>query len=107
MRSPYENRQVMREQLASLAAVSHRENVTIRVVPFTAPTVTSSVQPFTYAGGPLPQLDTVQVNNAFDVSFLDAIAQLETYRALVKAMRDVALDSSASRSLIHTIAKEM
>nr|WP_245876623.1 Scr1 family TA system antitoxin-like transcriptional regulator [Streptomyces uncialis] len=106
-RSRHKRLKVMREQLASLAAVSHRENVTIRVTPFTAPTVTSSVQPFTLAGGPVPQLDTVQVNNAFDVAFLDAIAQLETYRALVKAMRDVALDSSDSRSLIHAIAKEM
>ncbi|WP_406400870.1 helix-turn-helix domain-containing protein [Streptomyces uncialis] len=107
LRIRYGDRRVTREQLASLAAVSHRENVTIRVTPFTAPTVTSSVQPFTLAGGPVPQLDTVQVNNAFDVAFLDAIAQLETYRALVKAMRDVALDSSDSRSMIHAIAKEM
>ncbi|MFD7546942.1 helix-turn-helix domain-containing protein [Streptomyces sp. NPDC059578] len=106
LRIRYGDGEVMRNQLTSLLEFSHRENAALRVVPFTAPGVTSSIQPFTYGGGPVPQLDTVQVDTAFAGVYLDATAQLSKYRALLSMVRQVALSVDESRTLISNVAKE-
>lgn len=107
LRVRYGTREVMRAQLGHLLKAADLPTVTIRVVPFATGELTSSIQSFLYAGGPVPQLDTVQVDNAFDGVLLDAHAQLEKYRALLVSLERVALSPDDSSDLIRTIAKEM
>lgn len=63
---------------------------------------TGSAQSVLYAGGPLPQLDSV-----YGPAFLDAEAQLSSFRAVYEATERVALDAEKSRDTINRIAQEM
>ncbi|GAA2707573.1 MULTISPECIES: helix-turn-helix transcriptional regulator [Streptomyces] len=96
----------MREQLDFLSDMSAFPTVTIRVIPFDS-RITSSVHSLLYAGGPIPQLDTVQIDSAFDAGFLDAEAQLLRYRALLDSVAEIALDADESSKFIRQIAKEL
>lgn len=107
LRIRYTGAQVMRRQLQALLDSADRDRVMVRVVPLTASDVTASIQPFTFAGGPVPRLDTVLVNSSFAGQYLDADAQLKKYRALLDRMRHMALDINASRHLIHSATKEI
>jgi transcriptional regulator with XRE-family HTH domain len=106
LRIRYGSREVMRSQLAFLEDVADWSTVTIRVIPFNVEEISSSLQSLTYAGGPVPQLDTVQVDNAFDGMFLDAEAQLGTYRALLDYAEGISLGVDESRKLIRYITQE-
>ncbi|MGW1200079.1 helix-turn-helix domain-containing protein [Streptomyces sp. NPDC002536] len=97
---------VMRAQLGFLLEMSRRPMVTIRVVPFEAQ-VTGSMHSVYYVGGPLPQLDTVQVDSVFDSGFLDAEAQLVKYRALFDSVAAVSFDPEESSKFIQSIMQEM
>ncbi|MFC0601228.1 helix-turn-helix domain-containing protein [Streptomyces palmae] len=106
LRMRYGSRSVMREQLDFLGAAAEWPTVRVRIVPFDAE-VTSSIQSLTFAGGPVPQLDTVQVDNAFDGAFLAAEAQLAKYRALLDRVDRIALDVSESKKVIRSVAEEL
>jgi transcriptional regulator with XRE-family HTH domain len=90
-------------QLKHLLAMSERDHVTIRAIPFSAGAVPGSGQSFYYARGPLPALDTVQLDQSHGVVFLDAEAQLAKYRMLLDRIDTMALPPGRSRDLIHTI----
>ena len=60
-----------------------------------------------YAFGPVPQLDTVELDTAHGCEFLDAEAQLEKYRSVLDRMEGSALKPDVSRDLIHRIAQEI
>ncbi|MFW6695859.1 helix-turn-helix domain-containing protein [Streptomyces sp. MAR4 CNX-425] len=107
LRVRYGSREVMRSQLAFLEDVADLSTVTIRVIPLGVEEVSSSLQSLTYAGGPVPQLDTVQVDNAFDGAFLDAVAQLGTYRALLDHVEHLSLGADESMKFIRSITREM
>jgi transcriptional regulator with XRE-family HTH domain len=107
LRMRYGNRKVMHSQLEFLCEVSEWSTVTVRVIPFSVEEITSSIQSVLYAGGPVPQLDTVQVSNAFDGVLLGAEAQLGKYRALLEMIEGISLGADESRNAIRTIAKEL
>lgn len=106
LRMQYCDKDVMRSQLELLQEVSRWPGVSIRVIPFDA-RITGSVHSVLYAGGPIPKLDTVQLDSAFGGGFLDAAAQLAKYRALFDAVEEVALGAAESDKFIYRIAQEL
>ncbi|MFC8495347.1 helix-turn-helix domain-containing protein [Streptomyces sp. NPDC057235] len=106
LRMRYCDAESMREQLSYLREVTEWEFATVRVVPFDRQ-ITSSVHSMLYAGAEIPELDTVQIDTAFDGAFLDAEAQLVSYRHLLDSIEQVSLDVDESRKFIDRITKEM
>lgn len=100
-------RVVAREQLGHLLEVSERPAVVLKVIPFTSEEFVEATQPVFYAGGVVPQLDTVQVDSAVGGVFLGMGAQTKRYATLLDLAERAALEAGSSRELIHDIAKEM
>ncbi|MEU3656866.1 helix-turn-helix transcriptional regulator [Streptomyces sp. NPDC032161] len=98
---------VTRKQLQHLLDMSEREHITLQVIPFSAGTFAGSGQSIYYFLGPVPQLDTVNLDQSHGPVFLDAEAQLEKYRVLLGRMETTALDRDKSRSFIHNIARDL
>ncbi|WP_046507668.1 helix-turn-helix domain-containing protein [Streptomyces odonnellii] len=100
-------RKVARRQLEYLIEVSERPDVMLRVIPFSTEDFVSLTQTALYAGGVIPQLDTVHVDNRFDGNFLDAAAELERHRTQLDFAAQASLEPAESRSFIHHIAREL
>ncbi|GAA4912402.1 helix-turn-helix domain-containing protein [Streptomyces coeruleoprunus] len=98
---------VARAQLRHLVEMSERPHITVLVIPFDAGAFPGSGQSVNYACGPVPQLDTVHLDQSHGPVLLDAEAQLEKYRLLLSRMEAVALDQAKSRDLIHHIALQL
>ncbi|MGW0530564.1 helix-turn-helix domain-containing protein [Streptomyces sp. NPDC003032] len=96
-----------REQLKHLMEMSERDEVTLRVVPFSHGVFPGSGQSVGYYSGPVHQLDTVQLDQSHGTLLLDAEAQLKKYALLLDRMEDIALDPLASRDFIHRIAADL
>jgi hypothetical protein len=92
-----------REQLRHIVETSERPNVTVRVIPFTAGVIPGTGQTVLYAEGPVPQLDTVQLDVEHGCVFLHAEAQLENYRTFMTRFEQASLDPEKSRDFIHQI----
>lgn len=107
LRMRFGGRKVARAQLCHLMEVAERPHVTVRVVPFTNEQFFEMTQPVIYAGGVVPQLDTVQIDGPLGGRYLDADAQLAGYRRFLSRTGSVSLDPAESRQLIHHIAREM
>ncbi|GGZ90286.1 helix-turn-helix domain-containing protein [Streptomyces bluensis] len=101
------DRKVAREQLLWLLERSELPNVTMRVVPFDVDGFASVVAPATYAGGPVPRLDTVVVDNQHGSAFLDAEAQLARYREALRKVEAAALGVVQTRELIHRLVQDL
>lgn len=107
LRMRFGGRKVTKAQLEHLMEMSHRPQLTLRVVPFTNEDFLEATQPVTYADGVVPQLDTVQVDSPIGGGFLDSEAQLSRYRAYFGRARKLSLEPEASRQLVHHIAREL
>ncbi|QLH23928.1 Scr1 family TA system antitoxin-like transcriptional regulator [Streptomyces sp. Rer75] len=60
-----------------------------------------------YAGGGVPQLDTVQFDSVHGSVFLDAQEQLERYRFILDRMRAVSLPEDETRIFIRRLARDV
>lgn len=100
-------RAVTRKQLEHLLEASERPEVTLRVIPFTSEDFIEVSQTVLYAGGPVPQLDTVHIDAPFGGRFMDAAADLNRYRMLLNSAERASLEPEESRSFIHHIAREL
>ncbi|MFF8637080.1 helix-turn-helix domain-containing protein [Streptomyces pilosus] len=98
---------VARAQLQHLLDMSERDHVTIRVLPFTAGGFPGSGQSIFYSHGPVPQLDTVHLDQSHGPVFLDAEAQLDMYRILLDRLHSRALGPEASRKVIHNVLRDL
>jgi transcriptional regulator with XRE-family HTH domain len=98
---------ITRAQLKYLLDMSERDHIRIQVIPFDANTFPGSGQSIYYAEGPVPQLDTVNLDQSHGPVFLDAEAQLNKYRVLLDRMEAAALTREQSRTFIHTILKTL
>jgi transcriptional regulator with XRE-family HTH domain len=99
---------VVRGQLKHLLDMSELPHVTVRVVPFDREFFPSTGQSFDYVEGPVPQLDTVQLDTHHGgCGFLDAEAQLSKYRAVLDQMESCALDPNESRESIHHLIQSI
>ncbi|MFK4187790.1 helix-turn-helix domain-containing protein [Streptomyces sparsogenes] len=101
------DRNAAREQMDFIMEKSELPNVTVRVVPFSAEGFAGMGYAMTYAAGPLPQLDTVQIDHMHGSDFLHAETQLDYYRALLRTVEASALGPEKSRDFIHRIAREL
>ncbi|MGP4012551.1 helix-turn-helix domain-containing protein [Streptomyces sp. 4N124] len=98
---------VARQQLQHLLDMSERDHITLRAITFDVGAYPGSGQSIYYARGPVPQLDTVQLDQSHGVAFLDAEAQLHKYRTLFERIEAVALSPEKTRDLIHNVMREL
>ncbi len=107
LRVPVGGSTVAKDQLQHLLDQSDRKHVTVQVIPFAIGAYPGSGQTIYYVSGPVPQLDTVSLDQSHGPVLVDAEAQLESYRLLLDRMTSVALDATRSRDLIHNVRKEL
>lgn len=98
---------VTRQQLQYLLDMSDRDHITLRAITFDAGAYPGSGQSIHYAHGPVPQLDTVYLDQAHGLAFLDADAQLHKYRTLFDRIEGVALSQAKTQDLIHNLMQEL
>ncbi len=98
---------VARAQLNHLLKRSEQENVSLLVLPFEAGAFPGAGQTVLYAEGPVPRLDTVQIDNSHGPDFLYADTQLAKYRAHLNWMEEIALPPESSRDFIRNIARQL
>ncbi|MBZ4320092.1 Scr1 family TA system antitoxin-like transcriptional regulator [Streptomyces huiliensis] len=107
LRLRFGDRKVALAQLRYLADQSERDNVTVRIIPFSAGGFTNAGSSTLYVGGPVPQLDTVQTDSPNGSAFLDAETRLANYRAALDRIEDRSLDPGRSRDFILETARQL
>ncbi|EST28135.1 helix-turn-helix domain-containing protein [Streptomyces roseochromogenus] len=99
---------VARGQLKHLREMSELPHITVRVIAFGADQFPTTGQPVDYVEGPVPQLDTVQLDSHHGAcEFIDAEAQLNKYRAVLNRMEACALKPAETRDFIHTRIQDL
>ncbi|MFC8430313.1 helix-turn-helix domain-containing protein [Streptomyces sp. NPDC057253] len=106
LRIRVKDRATSKAQLARLLELSEAEHVTLRAIPFDLDDFAAS-STMTYAGGPLPKLDTVVRDAPHGSVFIDSEAQLSIYRTRFHMVEAVSLEPNESRDFIHRLAKEL
>ncbi|MFD7028990.1 helix-turn-helix domain-containing protein [Streptomyces sp. NPDC059917] len=107
LRMQFGGRKVARAQLEHLAEASERDNIVVRVLPFEAGGFPGAGQTVNYLEGPVPRLDTVQVDSTHGPDFLHTEAQLSKYRAQLDWTERLSLTPEASRDFIHQLARQL
>ncbi|UGY95109.1 helix-turn-helix domain-containing protein [Streptomyces gobiensis] len=107
LRMHFGGRKVVRAQLAHLLEQGDRPGITVRVVPFTTEEYMGANRTMLYAGTAVPKLDTVQIETAVGVTFLDAESQLKRYRTLFQTAEIAALGVTESHDFVHAISREL
>ncbi|MGC9376231.1 helix-turn-helix domain-containing protein [Streptomyces sp. MH13] len=97
----------MRAQLDHVLDFATSGHVTVRVIPFTVEGFAGAGSAMVYAGGPVPQLDTVVRDTPHGTVFVDAEAQLSHFRTLFHKVREAAFEPERSRDFIHKLTKEL
>ncbi len=98
---------VTQAQLDHLQVMSERDNITLRIIPVSCEGFPGAGHALLYAEGPVPQLDTVQLDSTHGPEFLHADAQLAKFRAHLDWMDAHSLSPEESRELIHAVAREL
>ncbi|GAB2625019.1 helix-turn-helix transcriptional regulator [Streptomyces capparidis] len=107
LRMRFGSEETTREQLQHLIDMGERDNITVLVIPFSGRGFPGTGQSIDHLYGPVPQLDTVVVENHHGSDFVSAEAQLEKYRYVLGRMEATALKPAESRDLIHQIKQSM
>ncbi|WP_089099193.1 helix-turn-helix domain-containing protein [Streptomyces hyaluromycini] len=106
LRMRFGGRDVARAQLDHLAKMSELPHVTVRVIPFDGTAFPTVGHGLDYAYGPVPALDTAQLDAAHGSELVDSAAQLAKYRLILDRMQESTLEPEDSRDLIHRIAQD-
>ncbi|MFJ8003378.1 helix-turn-helix domain-containing protein [Streptomyces fagopyri] len=101
------NRATSKAQLARLLEFSEADHIVLRVVPFELDDFAGASSTMTYAGGPLPKLDTVVRDAPHGSVFIDSEAQLNTYRTSFRRVEAASFDADRSREFICKLAQEL
>ncbi|MFD7813254.1 helix-turn-helix domain-containing protein [Streptomyces sp. NPDC059785] len=107
LRMQFGGPEVTKRQLRHILEMTERAHITIQAIPFAAGAYPGSGQSILYAHGPVPQLDTVHLDQSHGSALIDAEAQLDKYRVLLGRMADMALTPEKSRDLINTILQDL
>ena len=107
LRAQFGGPKVAKRQLHHLLEMSERHGVTVRAIPFNAGGFPGAGQSVIYADGPVPELDTVELDSTHGPEFFDSEKQLRKYRAQLGAMEAAALSPTASRDFILAIANDL
>ena len=106
LRMQFGGREVAKAQLKHLAEVSEQAGISLCVIPFDGTSFPTTGHAVDYFHGPVPTLDTVEVDTAHGSELIDAAGQLEKYRLVLDRMEAVTLKPAVSRDLIHHIARD-
>ncbi|MEU0025118.1 helix-turn-helix transcriptional regulator [Streptomyces sp. NPDC006335] len=101
------DRTASKAQLARLLEMSEADHITLRAIPFDLDGFARASSTMTYVGGPLPKLDTVVRDTPHGSIFIDAEAQLGSYRTRFHMVEAVSLEPDQTRDFIHGLAKEL
>ncbi|GAA1932756.1 transcriptional regulator WhiJ [Streptomyces sodiiphilus] len=96
-----------RRQLVHMAETSERPNITLRIIPFSTDDCPGSGQSVLYAEGPVPSLDTVQLDSEHGSELLHSSIQLSNYRTFLRRFEEAGLASASARDIIHRVLKTM
>ncbi|KNE81821.1 MULTISPECIES: helix-turn-helix domain-containing protein [Streptomyces] len=107
LRMRFGGRTVVREQLKALQSMSEQPYISLRVIPFASEAHIGSGHAMLYACGPVPQLDSVQVDAAHGMGLLHTEPQLRKYRTLFDAIRSAALGETESRAFLQSVVREL
>ncbi|MFJ9842015.1 helix-turn-helix domain-containing protein [Kitasatospora sp. NPDC101155] len=107
LRMQFSGPKVLAEQLEALIRHSETPEVSIRAVPFDIESLPGPSENFIYAEGPVPELDSVQIDTTHNSLILDSPAPLASYREILDRMASVALSEEESRDFIRQIKKEI
>ncbi|MBL1090337.1 MULTISPECIES: helix-turn-helix domain-containing protein [Streptomyces] len=100
-------RKVARRQLEHLLSTSEHPGLTLQVIPFTREEFIEVTQTVMYAGGVVPQLDTVHIDTPLGGRYLGAVADLDRYRTLLGVAEQAALTPEESQNFIHRCARDL
>ncbi|MFJ3787943.1 helix-turn-helix domain-containing protein [Kitasatospora sp. NPDC090091] len=106
LRMQFSGPKIHAEQLDALVLDSTQPTISVRVVPFGAESVPSPSENFTYAQGPITELDAAQMDTGHGGQLFDTPAHLARFRALLAQMDATALSEEKSRDLIQSIKEE-
>ncbi|MFB0621147.1 helix-turn-helix domain-containing protein [Streptomyces sp. AGS-58] len=101
------DRTTSKAQLTRLLQLSDADHITVRIIPFDLDGFARASSAMTYAGGPLPRLDTVVRDAPHGSVFVDSEAQLTAYRTRFRMVEAVSLGPDRSRDFLHVLAKEL
>ncbi|MFG2403668.1 helix-turn-helix domain-containing protein [Streptomyces brevispora] len=107
LRMQFGGRTVARAQLDHLLIASERPHISLRVITFEAGAFPGAGQTVNYVEGPVPQLDTVQVDSTHGPDFLYEEQQLTKYRAHLDWMERIALTPGRSQDFMRNIARHL
>ncbi|MET8948757.1 helix-turn-helix transcriptional regulator [Streptomyces sp. NPDC004542] len=98
---------VARSQLEYLLQESERDNVTLRVIPFSAGAFPMAGDSVLYAYATSTHLDTAQVDSPTGAIFFYSPTQLANFRRRLDAVEQVALNAQRSRDVILRITQSL
>ncbi|GHC75480.1 Scr1 family TA system antitoxin-like transcriptional regulator [Streptomyces flavofungini] len=101
------DRRVARRQLDAVLRQSESGTFVIRVIPFDADGFAGASAALLYFQGPVPALDTVQQDTSMGSALMDAAAQLQSARTLVRKVESASLGPAETRAHLHHLAKEL
>ncbi|MFD7900678.1 helix-turn-helix domain-containing protein [Kitasatospora sp. NPDC059747] len=107
LRMLFGGRDAAKRQLDKMLEYSELDHVTLRVVSFSSNGFMGAGQGIIYAMGPVPRLDTVQLDAVGGPAFLHEQKQLENYRHIINTMTERSLTEAQSRDVIRLIKKEI
>jgi hypothetical protein len=107
LRMQFGGRKVTQAQLDHFCATSERKHISLRMVPVECGALPGAGHALLYAEGPVPRLDTAQLDSAHGPEFTHAEAQLAKYRAHLDWMAENALTPEKSRDFVHSIARQL
>ncbi|MEU9075049.1 DUF5753 domain-containing protein [Kitasatospora sp. NPDC048538] len=107
LRMLFGGRDAAKRQMDKLLEYSELPHVTLRVVTFSTNGFMGAGQGIIYANGPVPRLDTVQLDSTSGPVFLHEQKMMENYRHIIDRMTERALTESQSRDAIRVIKKEI
>lgn len=107
LRMQFGGREVARAQLRHLTEVSEQPAVILRVIPFNGTSFPTTGHAVDYFHGPVPALDTVEVDTAHGSELIDGAGRLEMYGLVLDRMEAVALKPAPSLDLIRRIAQDI
>lgn len=107
LRMEFSDPKVNIDQIEALIADSQEPSISVRIVPFAAGAVPSPCENFTYAEGPITDLDVAQMDTGHGGRLFDSSAHLARFRVLLAMMDSTALSEEKSRDFMRSIKEEM
>ncbi|MFD5438186.1 helix-turn-helix domain-containing protein [Kitasatospora sp. NPDC127067] len=107
LRMQFGGLKVLIGQLGSLLDDSEQPGISVRVVPFAVDTFPGSGENLTFAEGPVPELDTIQMDVTQGALFFDSPADLAKHRAIFSRLDSTALSEEGSRDFIRSVMEDV